>query len=191
MTGTDTQRTPNRIGEGFRVALGIGGLVAIVLGLLIMFFPGKSGEITMQIVAAITAAYALAIGVVYLGTSIFGRGIGGWARTGHIILGLLYVVGGVVMMANLGATAVVLTVFLSVTIGILWIVEAMLSFSVASQSESKAWAIIYGIISLLAGLTLIFSPLLGAVTLWILLGVSMLVLGVVQVIRAFQEKPRI
>jgi uncharacterized membrane protein HdeD (DUF308 family) len=30
------------------------------------------------------------------------------------------------------------------------------------------------------------SPLLGAVTLWLLLGISMVVMGVVQVVRAFK-----
>ncbi|WP_427870243.1 HdeD family acid-resistance protein [Leucobacter luti] len=175
--------------DGFRVVLGVGGLIAVVLGLLILLFPEKSGAVTMQIVAAITAAYALVVGVVYLGSAIFSRVLGGWARVGHIVLGVLYVAGGAVMMANLGATAVVLTVFLSVTIGVLWLIEAVVSFTVAGQSANKVWSIVYGIVSVLAGLTLIFSPILGAVTLWILLGASMLVMGIVQAIRAIRFTP--
>lgn len=187
MTSTEST-TKQTNGEGFRVALGIGGLIAVVLGLLILLFPGKTGAVTMQLVAAIAAAYALVVGVVYLGTAVFGKTLGGWARLGHIVLGALYVIGGVVMMLNLGATAVMLTVFLTVTIGILWIFESVLSFTAARHAKSKAWAIIYGVISLLAGLALIFSPLLSAVTLWLLLGASMLVMGVVQVVRAIREK---
>ncbi|MFD5598451.1 HdeD family acid-resistance protein [Leucobacter sp. NPDC058333] len=176
------------LGDGFRTALGIGGLIAVVLGLLIIFFPAKSGAVTMQIVAAVTAAYALVVGVVYLGTALFGRGIGGWARTGHIVLGLLYVIGGVVMLVNLGATAALLTIFLSVTVGVLWLFEGVLAFTTLKQAPNRVWGIIHGVISVLAGLTLILSPLLGAVTLWLLLGISMLVLGIVQAVRAFGMK---
>ena len=187
MTSTDKKST-QRSGESFRIALGIGGLIAVVLGLLIMLFPGMTGAVTMQLVAAITAAYALVVGVVYLGTAIFGKTIGGWARLGHIVLGALYVIGGVVMMLNLGAAAVVLAAFLSITIGVLWIFESIVSFVTARQAKSKVWSIIYGVISLIAGLALILSPLIGAITLWLLLGASMLVMGLAQVVRAIREK---
>ena len=75
-----------RASDGVRTAIGVGGLIAVVLGLLIIFFPLKSGEVALQIVAAIIAAYALVVGVVYIGSSIFSRTLGGWARTGHILL---------------------------------------------------------------------------------------------------------
>lgn len=176
----------HRAGDGVRTAFGVGGLIAIVLGLLIIFFPGKTGAVAMQIIAAVMAAYALVVGVVYIGSSIFSRALGGWARTGHILLGVLYVIGGIVMMVNLGAAAAVLAVFLSVTVGVLWLLEGVMAFTVVGQSGNKAWTVIYGIISVLAGLTLVFSPLLGAVTLWLLLGVSMLAMGIVQVVRAFK-----
>ena len=175
-------------GDGLRTALGIGGLIAIVLGLLIVFFPAASGAATMQIVAALAAAYALVVGVVYLGTAVFTRTIGGWARTGRVVLGLLYVIGGVVMLVNLGATAALLTVFLSVTVGALWLFEGVLAFTTLKQSPSRTWSIIHGVISVLAGAILILTPLLAAVTLWLLLGISMLVLGVVQAVRAFGMK---
>ena len=178
-----------RVSDGIRTALGIGGLIAVVLGLLIIFFPAKSGAVTMQIVAAVTAAYALVVGVVYLGSAVFSRVIGGWARTGRILLGLLYVIGGIVMLANLGATAALLTVFLSVTVGVLWLFEGVLAFTTLDRAASRVWGIIHGVVSVIAGLTLVLSPLLGAVTLWLLLGISMLVLGVVQSVRAFGMKP--
>lgn len=178
----------NRASDGVRTAIGVGGLIAVVLGLLIIFFPTKSGAVAMQIVAAVMAAYALVVGVVYIGTSIFSRTLGGWARTGHIVLGLLYVIGGVIMMVNLGATAVVLAIFLSVTIGILWLFEGVLALTMIKQSSNKVWTVIYAIISIIAGVVLLLSPIISAITLWLLLGISMVVLGVVQVVRAFAAK---
>lgn len=178
----------SRASDGVRTAIGVGGLIAVVLGLLIIFFPTKSGAVAMQIVAAVMAAYALVVGVVYIGTSLFSRTLGGWARTGHILLGLLYVIGGVIMMVNLGATAVVLAIFLSVTIGILWLFEGVLALTMLKQSSNKVWTVIYAVISIIAGVVLLLSPILSAITLWLLLGVSMVVLGIVQVVRAFSAK---
>lgn len=191
MTGTETpteRPLEARVTDGVRTALGVGGLVAFVLGLLIIFNPAKSGAVAMQVLAIVMAAYALVVGVVYLGSAIFSRTQGGWARVGHILLGLLYIAGGIVMMLNVGAAAVVLAMFLSITVGILWLFEGVMAFTVAAKSGSKVWTIIYGIVSVIAGLVLLFSPLLGAVTLWLLLGISMIVMGIVQVIRAFAVK---
>lgn len=187
-----TSTEPNllqRGADGLRIALGVGGLISVVLGLLILLYPGKSGAAAMSVIAVIIAAYALVVGVSYLGISIFSRTIGGWARTGHIVLGLLYVVGGAIMMLNLAAARELLTLFLVIVIGVLWLFEGVMAFTVVGQSSSKAWTVIYGAISVIAGLVLIFSPLLAAVTLWLLLGISMLVLGLVQVVRAFSIKP--
>lgn len=178
-----------RAGDGMRTAYGVGGLIAIVLGMLILVFPAVSGAATMTVIAAIVAAYVLVSGVTYIGSALFTRSMGGWERTGHVLLGVLFLLGGGAMILNLGLTAVTLAVFLSVTVGILWVLEGIMAFTVAARSTSKVWSVVYGVISLLAGLALIISPLLSAVTLWILLGASMLVIGVVQVVRAFKVKP--
>lgn len=183
------EKLQHRAFDGLRTALGVGGLVAVVLGALILFFPVKSGAVAMQIVAAVMAAYALVAGVVYVGSAIFGRTLGGWARVGHIVLGLLYVAGGVIMMVNLGSTAAVLALFLSFTVGFLWMLEGVTALTAMKHSKSKTWTIIYAIVSIIAGLTLVLSPLMGVVTLWLLLGISMVVMGLVQVVRAFRLKP--
>lgn len=188
MTAT-AEKSQHRAFDGLRTALGVGGLIAIVLGALILFFPVKSGAVAMQIVAAVMAAYALVAGVVYIGSSIFGSALSGWGRIGHIVLGLLYVAGGIIMMVNLGSTAAVLAVFLTFTVGFLWLLEGVTAFTTLGQSKNKTWTVIYAIISIIAGFTLVLSPLIGVVTLWLLLGISMVVMGLVQVVRAFQMKP--
>ena len=64
-------------------------------------------------------------------------------------------------------------------------IEAIVGFSTLKSSGHRALTAIYSIVGLIAGLVLIFSPLLGAVTLWLLIGVSMVVMGAIQVVRAF------
>jgi uncharacterized membrane protein HdeD (DUF308 family) len=78
--------------NGVRTALGLSGLVALVVGILILVWPGK----TAVVVTAIIAIYAVVGGLVYLGLGIFSKSMGGWARIGHIVLGLIYIVAGII-----------------------------------------------------------------------------------------------
>ena len=169
--------------DSLRMMLGIGGLVAIVIGVLILVNPLKTGAAMMQVLAVVMAAYALIVGITYVGSAIFTRGRGGWARTGHVLLGLLFIIGGIVLLSNLVIAAEVTVIFLSVTVGVLWIFEGIMAFT--ARSESRAWSIIFGIVSVLAGLVLIFSPFVGAFTLWLLLAISLIAMGFAQAVRAF------
>ena len=174
--------------DSVRIILGVGGLIAVALGLFVLFAPNSSGKIALVATAMLLSIYALITGLVYLGTAIFSGSLGGWARTGRVLLGLLYVIGGVIMISNLLMTGVVVAVFVSIIIGVLWLFEGILALSMLRKSDNKVWMVIYAVISIIAGLVLMFSPLMGAATLWLLLGISMIVLGVVQVVRAFSVK---
>lgn len=169
---------------GIRTALGIGGVIAVIVGILILVWPGK----TAAVITAIIAIYAIAGGLVYAGLGIFAKGMGGWARIGHIVLGVLFIIAGIIAFANLGATTVWLAVFLGILVGIMWIVEGIVALTALGGSSSKGWSIFFAIISIIAGIVLLFSPLWGAVVLWWLLGISLVVLGIVQIIRAFTFK---
>ncbi|MGO3146776.1 MAG: HdeD family acid-resistance protein [Leucobacter sp.] len=185
---TNTPTVQHDAHEGSRILFGVGGLIAVVLGLFVLFAPKTSAGAALILVAALVGIYAIVTGLVYFGTALMSKSMGAWSRLGHVILGLLYVIGGVIIMSNLVFSGLVTALLFSIMIGVLWIVEGVLSFATASKSPSKTWSIIYGIISLIAGATLVFSPLMGAVTLWWLLGIAMVVLGAAQVIRAFRSR---
>ena len=171
-----------------RTIMGVGGLVALVIGVLILINPVQSGAVMMKFVAIIFAIYMVIAGLVFLGSMIFSKTMGGWRRVGNAVLGLLYLIAGIIVFGNLGTTAAVLTTVLSIFIGILWIFEGIMSFAAAREAKSKTWSIIYGIVSTIAGIVLIVTPIAAAVTLWILVGVSMAIMGVVQIVRAFTLK---
>ncbi len=171
-----------------RTVMGVGGLVALVIGVLILINPVESGAVMMKFVAIAFAIYMVVAGLVFLGSMIFSKTMSGWRRVGNAVLGLLYLIAGIIVFGNLGATAAVLTAVLSIFIGIVWIIEGILAFAAARQSPSKVWSIIYGIVSIIAGIVLIVTPLVAAVTLWILVGASLAVMGVVQIVRAFTTK---
>ncbi|MCA0379409.1 MAG: DUF308 domain-containing protein [Actinobacteria bacterium] len=172
-----------------RTIMGVGGLVSLVIGVLILINPVQSGAVMMKFVAIIFAIYMTVTGLVFLGSMIFSKTMSGWRRVGNAVLGLLYLIAGIIVFGNLGATAAVLTAVLSIFIGVLWIFEGIMSFAAARESKSKTWSIIYGSVSIIAGIVLIVTPLAAAVTLWLLVGISMAIMGVVQIVRAFTLKP--
>ncbi|GAA3208545.1 HdeD family acid-resistance protein [Microbacterium terregens] len=167
--------------NGIRTALGIGGVLSVIIGILILAWPDK----TAMVVTAIIAIYAIAAGLVYAGLGIFSKTKGGWSRVGHIALGILFIIAGIVAFLNLGAATAWLALFLGFLVGILWIVEGVVALSTLNQAASKGWTVFFAIISIIAGIVLFFSPIWGALVLWWLLGISLIVLGIIQIIRAF------
>ncbi|WP_375384417.1 HdeD family acid-resistance protein [uncultured Microbacterium sp.] len=169
--------------NGIRTALGVGGVIALIVGILILVWPGHSA----QVVTAIIAIYAIAAGLVYAGLGIFSKTKGGWSRVGHIVLGILFTIAGIVAFANLAATTVTIAIFVGILVGIVWIVEGIVSLSTLGAAASKGWTVFFAIISIIAGIVLLFSPLYIAL-LWLFLGISLIVLGIIQIIRAFTFK---
>ncbi|GAA1543071.1 uncharacterized membrane protein HdeD (DUF308 family) [Microbacterium ginsengiterrae] len=168
--------------NGIRTAIGIGGVLAVIVGILILVWPGR----TAMVATAIIAIYTIVAGLVYAGLGIFSKNKGGWARLGHILLGLLFIVAGIVAFANLSGTTVWLAAFLGVLVGILWIVEGVVAFTTLGDSSSKVWSVLFALLSIIAGIVLLLSPVWGAEVLWWVLGISLVVLGVLNVVRAFR-----
>lgn len=166
--------------NGIRTALGIGGIIAVIVGILILVWPGK----TAIVVTAIVAVYAIASGLVYAGLGVFSKSLGGWARVGHIVLGLVFIVAGIVALTNLVDTTILLAIVVGIVIGIAWVVEGVVALTTLRGSSSKGWTIFFAIISIIAGIVLFFSPIYVEI-LWLIVGISLIVLGIVQAIRAF------
>lgn len=177
-TNLGTIRTVN----GIRTAVGVSGLVSAILGVLILVWPGR----TAMVVTAIVAAYAIVAGLVHLGLGLFSGGKGGWARVGRILLGVVFIVAGVLAFLNLGQTTTFLALFLGILVGILWIVEGIVDLTSLRDAASKAISILFAILSIVAGVVLLLTPLWGVTVLWWLLGLSLIVLGLVNIVRGFR-----
>ncbi|WP_353827536.1 HdeD family acid-resistance protein [Agromyces sp. SYSU T0242] len=172
-----TKSTVNAI----RIALGVGGVVSLIIGVFITFWPERSAVV----LTILLAIYFLIAGLAYVGLGLFSRGISGGARALDIILGVLFIIGAVIMFSNPTESAVVIGIFLGVLIGILWIIEGVVALAQSGSSGSRGWSIFFGILSLVAGIILLFSPLWGAAVLFIVAGIALMVLGIFQIIRAF------
>ncbi|HVX08668.1 HdeD family acid-resistance protein [Humibacter sp.] len=170
--------------NGIRIAFGVGGLVALIVGIIILVWPGHAAVALTGVIAA----YAIIGGLVYAGLGIFSKAMRGWARVGHIVLGVLFIIAGIIAFTELAQTAVWLAVFVGILVGIMWIVEGVVALTTLQTAASKGWSVFFAILSIVAGIILLLSPLWGAIVLWWLLGISLVVLGIIQVVRAFTFK---
>jgi uncharacterized membrane protein HdeD (DUF308 family) len=178
---TDTTATEKSLTNGIRVALGIGGVVAVVLGVLILIAPLKSAAV----ITAIIAIYAIVQGLIYLGIGIFSKTLKVWPRIGHIVLGLLFIVAGVFALGDLGNVTAFLAIFVAIFIGASWVVQGIVAFTLLGAAESRGWTIFFGIVSIIAGIVVILAPFWAIAFLWLVLAISLVVLGIVQIVRAF------
>jgi uncharacterized membrane protein HdeD (DUF308 family) len=166
--------------KSIRITLAVSGAVALIAGIVLLVWPLK----TAIIVTGIIAAYLIVAGLVYVGLGIFSGKKSGWARVGFIALGVLYIVAGVVAFLNLAAATITLAFVTAIFLGVSWIFDGIMALTLLNRDGSKAWTIIYAIISIAAGVIVLFSPLLAAVALWWVLGITLVVLGIIQIIRA-------
>lgn len=164
------------------MGLGVFGLVSALAGLAIMAWPKD----TAMVVTAIVAIYAIVAGLVYVGIGLLSGGVGAWARLWRVILGALVVVAGISGLMNLQETAGNFFVFMSIFIGISWIFEGVMTFSSIGGSASKGASALFGVLSILAGLVVVFSPLAGAAALWWAIGLAAIVYGVAEMFMAYK-----
>ncbi len=169
------------VANAIRTALGVGGLLSLIVGVVILAWPVK----TAIVVAGIIAAYAAIAGVVNIAIGIFSRKLGTWPRIGYLVLGVIFLVAAILSFGNLGSAATGLAILIGILIGIVWIIEGVVGLTMIGDAASKVWTVIYAAISISAGIMLLSSPLWGVALLWMLLGISLVILGVVQIVRAF------
>ena len=89
------------ITNAIRTALGVSGLLMLIIGLVFLVWPVKSAEF----IAGIIALYAVLAGLVNLAIGVFSSKLGGWVRFGHLALGALFLLAGIMSFTNLGAAA--------------------------------------------------------------------------------------
>lgn len=170
---------------GIRIWLGVFGVLSVIAGIIIVAHPEASGRAAAIFLTLFVGIYTIIAGFTYLFSGIFSKGVSGWSRVLRIVLGILAVVAGFIVTFTPVASAPWLIYFFVIMIGVTWITEGFLTFANLGQVASKGWSVFFAIISIIAGLVLIFTPLMGALVMWWVIGISLIVWGVVEVVSAF------
>jgi uncharacterized membrane protein HdeD (DUF308 family) len=159
----------------------VSGLLAAVLGVVILVWPGPSILVT----SGVFGAYLVISGVamVVLGFSFPAPAA---SRFLSVISGVASVVLGVLAFKHFGEGYAVL--LLAIWIGVGFIVRGVTALTTAiadTQFPGRGWAIFFGIVSVLAGSVVLVYPFDSIVTLALVAGIWLVVLGVVEVISGF------
>ncbi|MDY5152804.1 Uncharacterized membrane protein HdeD, DUF308 family [Actinobaculum suis] len=164
-----------------RGGFGISGLVMLVIGLCLLFAPGR----TLAFAAGLVAVGLLVGAVFRVLMGFFEKYVpGGW-RVLSIIFGIMLGIAAIIMLRNLSASANVLFLIFTLGMGFSWVFEGIMALGESGFARSQGWAIAYGLISLLAGVTVLAVPAFSAASLIVFIGIMLVVSGLVSIIRAF------
>lgn len=167
--------------NAFRIAFGVLGAISLILGVLLLVWPGR----TIATGAALIGVYLLATSIVRLSVATFSRGLPATTITLDIIVGLLLLVLGIFTLRNLASTSAALLLITVMVIGIGWIAEGVYAVVQFRSAPAPIWSIIAGIVSVVAGVVVLVVPGLSAAFLIAFSAGVLIVLGIVGLVRAF------
>ncbi|RSX51710.1 hypothetical protein D2E25_1685 [Bifidobacterium goeldii] len=178
---------PQPAKNAVRAIYGIVGVAALILGLALLIWPGK----TLTVFAVAIGIYFVVTGVIRIVSAIVTLGLpAGW-RVLDILIGIMLAVGGVVMLKNAALSGQSIAVFVTLIVGLGWIMEGVMALAESWRLPSSGWAVLYAIVSIIAGIVVLVSPVSSMLFLVIFGGCALIVMGVSAIVRAFMfGKPR-
>ena len=160
-----------------RTAMAIGGVVAVILGVMILVWPGA----TLSVIAVLFGLYFLVGGIARIVRGIAMAGGSAGVRVLNILLGVLLLVAGIVAIRNpIGSLAV-----LGMVIGISWLIEGVAALVETASDSSRWFGILFAVISIVAGIVVLLSPVNSLGVLVVVGGVFLIVSGLVQLVMSF------
>ncbi|MGA8332858.1 MAG: HdeD family acid-resistance protein [Mycobacterium sp.] len=167
----------------WRVLLG-SGVLAIILGVLMLVWPGKT-------VLVATVLFGLSL-LVFGGAQLFiamAAELSGGGRALLFISGAVSVILAVLTFRYFGQPFAI--VLFAIYIGISFIIRGIATTVAAisgTETSGRGWDIFFGIVSVLAGIVMLLVPLTSVVTLAVVTGACLVVLGVFEVVSAFNAR---
>ena len=169
-----TGALPPGVVRGSWLAAVVLGALTLILGLIVSLHPSGS----VNVIAVLLGVLAILSGIFHL-IRVFDPQEPHRIWLG--IAGLLFIVIGVILIRHLHLTRAII----GLIIGITWIVQglvALIGGISGGVREGRAWWIIFGAASLIAGIAVTVTPVSSLNVLATLLGIWFMVMGVFEII---------
>ncbi|OBJ71650.1 HdeD family acid-resistance protein [Mycobacterium sp. 1274756.6] len=176
-----TNSVPNLLPHLWKSTL-VSGLLALVLGVLVLVLPGES----IVAAAILFGAYLLVTGVAQV-IFAFSLHITAGGRVLSFISGAASVILAVLAFRHFGDDPSVAIWLLAIWIGIGFILRGTAAtVSAISDPElpGRGWTIFVGVLSLLAGLVMLASPFASLFILTLVTGSWLIVIGIFEIVSA-------
>ena len=156
----------------------VSGLLAAVLGVVILVWPGPSIE-----AASVVFGVYLVVSGVALGAMAFSLPTSVAYRLLSFVSGVASVILGILAFRHFGDGYA--TLLLAIWIGVGFVLRGVSALAVTiadKQLPGRGWTIFFGIVSVLAGLVVLAFPFDSIVTLALVAGIWLVMLGVIEVV---------
>jgi uncharacterized membrane protein HdeD (DUF308 family) len=154
------------------------GLVTLILGVIVAFRPSGS----LVVISVLLGILMIFAGVFHIVAAVDAPE---HHRVWPAIAGMLFIVGGIVLMRHLQFSLALI----GLIVGFSWVISGVSSLIGGFTREGgRAWRIFFGIVSLLAGIVVISVPVTSIVFLTTFLGIWFAVLGVFEMIDAWMSR---
>ena len=175
-----TEAPPRLLPHLWKSALA-SGLLAVILGIIVLVWPGKS----ILVAAVLFGAYLLVTGIAQVFMA-FSLDVTAGGRVLLFISGAAALILAVLAFRHFGEGYAIL--LLAIWIGVGFVFRGVAT-TVAAISDptmpGRWWQVFVGVISLIAGVVVIASPFESILTLAIVVGIWLIVIGVFEVVSAF------
>ena len=170
-----------RLGRHWGWALAF-GIITVIAGVVVLAWPGP----TLVVIAILFGIELVWLGV-FRFVSAFGHDLNAGTRILYALLGVLSLIIGLYALRHVLITLLALALLL----GIFWTVNGAVElFTALSHSEvpHRAWLIVMGILSIVAGLILLAYPGISLLVLYVIVAVWLLVFGFMEISVAWQMR---
>ena len=178
---TDTTHPVSDLARHLWMSAVLFGLLGVILGIVVLAWPGPS----ILVAAGLFGVYLVVSGIVMVVLA-FRLPESTGSRVLNFISGVLSVILGILAFRHFGQGYAILLLAIWIGIGFIFRGITALAFAAGGKGiPGRGWTIFFGIISLLAGLVVLAYPFDSIVTLALVVGIWLIVLGVLEVISGF------
>lgn len=170
-----------------------GGITSIILGLVLLIWPGQ----TLLVFACLLAIGLILLGIARIASGVTGRGsrdsdsgpvmetsrAASRGRLWRVLTGLIYIIAGIVVLANLPGSVRTLVVI----VGVVWVVSGITEVvaGFAHEAGDRSVTIVIGLMNIAFGIVLLVWPDASLVFLVWIAGIWLILTGLLQVVFSF------
>ena len=156
------------------------GIGAIVVGIMLLAWP----KATLTIVAVLIGASLVVAGLLRLIDGFTAHDASGGRRVAHVLIGLLAIIVGLYFIRHYNVTIAALAII----VGLFWILHGIADIAAGlfgGPFPGRGLTIVAGVLSLFAGLIVLFWPAISLTVLVAVIGIWLIVYGLLMAITAF------
>jgi uncharacterized membrane protein HdeD (DUF308 family) len=159
----------------------LSGVIAIILGVVILVWPGPS----IVVAAVLFGVYLVVSGVAQV-IFAFSLPVSAGGRILLLLSGAASLILAVLAFRHFGQGYAILLLAIWIAVGFIFRGVSTVTMAVTDSGiPGRGWAIFFGIISLIAGVVVLAWPFDSIVTLALVAGIWLIVIGVMEVVAGF------